>query len=141
MARWLEERYPAIEARARKNKAVILWLDQTGLRSDASLGKGWAPTGQTPVVAKTGRRFSVNVIAAISNRGELYFTCYRGSFYRGSFTRPVFLIFLDRLVRHLGRKIHLIVDGTRYTALRCTSCPAASRANNTTAITRVPRTW
>jgi transposase len=106
VARWLEVAYPAIEKQAKKDKAVILWLDQTGLRSDAPVGKGWAPVGTTPVVGKTGKRFSVNVMAAISNKGELYFTCYRGSF-----TGPVFLAFLDRLVRHLDRKIHLIVDG------------------------------
>jgi transposase len=103
---WLEVRYPAIVKRAKREKAVILWLDQTGLRSDAAVGKTWAPVGQTPVVAKTGKRFGVNVMAAISNKGELYFTCYTGSF-----TGPVFLAYLDRLVRHLDRKIHLIVDG------------------------------
>lgn len=106
VARWLTERYPAIEAQARKDKAIILWLDQTGLRSDAAVGTTWAPVGQTPVVAKTGKRFGVNVMAAISNKGELYFTCYHGSF-----TGSVFLAWLDRLVRHLDRKIHLIVDG------------------------------
>jgi transposase len=106
VARWLEVEYPAIEARARKDKAIILWLDQTGLRSDAAVGTTWAPVGQTPVVAKTGKRFGVNVMAAISNKGELYFTCYHGTF-----TGPVFLTWLDRLVRQLDRKIHLIVDG------------------------------
>lgn len=106
VARWLEVEYPAIAASAKKDKAVILWLDQTGLRSDASVGTTWAPVGQTPVVPKTGRRFGANVMAAISNKGELYFTCYHGSF-----TGPVFLAFLKRLVRHLDRKIHLIVDG------------------------------
>jgi transposase len=106
VARWLEVEYPAIERRARKEKAVILWLDQTGLRSDAAVGTSWAPVGRTPVVGKTGKRFGVNVMAAISNRGELYFTCFTGSF-----TGPVFLAFLDRLVRHLDRKIHLVVDG------------------------------
>jgi hypothetical protein len=45
-------------------------------------------------------------MAAISTKGELYFTCYTGSF-----TGPVFLAFLQRLTRHLDRKIHLIVDG------------------------------
>jgi transposase len=105
VARWLAEEYPAIEAKARKEKAVILWLDQTGLRSDSSVGRGWAPVGQAPVVPKTGKRFGVNVMAAISNKGELYFTCYRGSF-----TGPVFLVYLRRLVRQIDRKIHLIVD-------------------------------
>jgi transposase len=106
VARWLAEEYPAIQARAAKDKAIILWLDQTGLRSDSSVGRGWALAGQAPVVPKTGKRFGINVMAAISNKGELYFTCYPGSF-----TGPVFLAYLDRLVRHLGRKIHLIVDG------------------------------
>jgi transposase len=106
VARWLEVDYPAIAAKAAQDNAVILWLDQTGLRSDASVGTTWAPVGQTPIVGKTGRRFGVNVMAAISNKGELYFTCYTGSF-----TGPVLLAFLARLTRHLNRKIHLIVDG------------------------------
>jgi transposase len=103
--RWLAQEYPEIQARAATDKAIILWLDQTGLRSDSSVGKGWAPAGQAPIVPKTGRRFGVNVMAAISNKGELYFTCYRGSF-----TGPVFLAYLQRLVRQIDRKIHLIVD-------------------------------
>jgi len=106
VARWLDVDYPAIAAKARKEGAVMLWLDQTGLRSDASVGTTWAPVGQTPVVGKTGKRFGVNVMAAISNRGELYFTLYTGAF-----DGPVFLTYLERLTRHLGRKIHLIVDG------------------------------
>ena len=105
VARWLAEEYPAIEAKARREKALILWLDQTGLRSDASVGTGWAPLGQPPVVPKTGKRFGVNVMAAISNKGELYFTCYRGSF-----NGPVLLAYLKRLARHVDRKIHSIVD-------------------------------
>jgi transposase len=102
---WLRVEYPAIAAKARKDNGVILWLDQTGFRSTAVVGTSWAPVGKTPVVAKTGKRFGVNAMIAISNRGELYFTCYTGSF-----TGPVFLTFCKRLVRHLDRKIHLIVD-------------------------------
>ncbi|WP_190814922.1 IS630 family transposase [Saccharopolyspora pogona] len=86
--------------------AMILWLDQTGIRSDAAVGATWAPAGKTPVVGKTGKRFSVNAMCAIGNKGELYFTVYTGSFNAG-----VFIPFLDRLVDHLGRKLHLIVDG------------------------------
>src|SRR6185312_17548416 len=90
---WLEVTYPTIAAQGKRDKAVILWLDQTGLRSDAAVGTTWAPVGQTPVVAKTGKRFGVNVMAAISNKGELYFTCYTGSF-----TGEVLQAFLARLV-------------------------------------------
>src|SRR5215813_13227101 len=98
VARWLEVEYPAIAKRAKKEKAIVLWLDQTGLRSDAAVGTTWAPVGQTPVVGKTGKRFGVNVMAAISNKGELYFTCYTGSF-----TGPVFLAFLKRLALYWSK--------------------------------------
>lgn len=103
---WLEERYPAIAARAGKDRGLVLWLDQTGLRSDASVAATWAPVGRTPVVPGSGRRFTVNAMAAISNKGELYFTVFEGGF-----NVSVMIEFLDRLTRHLDRKIHLVVDG------------------------------
>jgi transposase len=103
---WLDERYPAIAAQATREKALVLWLDQTGLRSDATVAATWAPVGQTPVVPKTGTRFTVNAMAAISNKGEMYFTVFEGGF-----NVHIMITFLDRLVRHLDRKIHLIVDG------------------------------
>jgi transposase len=106
VAEWLDERYPAIAKQAKDEKAVVLWLDQTGLRSDASVAATWAPVGQTPAVPKTGKRFTVNAMAAISNKGEMYFTVFESGF-----NVHVMITFLDRLVRHLDRKIHLIVDG------------------------------
>jgi transposase len=106
VAEWLDERYPAIAAQAKREKAIVLWLDQTGLRSDAAVAATWAPVGQTPVVPKTGKRFTVNAMAAISNKGEMYFTVFEHGF-----NVHVMITFLDRLVRHLDRKVHLIVDG------------------------------
>ncbi|MBA3839964.1 MAG: hypothetical protein H0X55_06650 [Thermoleophilaceae bacterium] len=55
--RWLSERYPEIERRARKERAEILWADESGLRSDHTAGRTWAPVGQTPVTHGTGKRF------------------------------------------------------------------------------------
>ncbi|WP_207954958.1 IS630 family transposase [Saccharopolyspora elongata] len=104
-AGWVERDYPAIAARGRKEQAVILWLDQTGLRSDAAVAATWAPTGQTPVVPKAGVRFGVNAMSAISNKGELYFTVFTGGF-----NASIMIGFLKRLIRQLDRKIYLIAD-------------------------------
>jgi transposase len=105
--RWLVETYPAIRARARREGGMVLWLDEMGIRSDAAAGRSWAPVGQTPVIKRTGKRFRVNMISAISNAGRLRFRLFTGSF-RG----PVFIDFLGRLLRDCGgRKVHLIVDG------------------------------
>jgi len=105
--RWLEERYPEIEKRARRERAEILWADESGLRSDHTAGRTWAPAGQTPVTKATGKRFKANMIAAISNTGTLRFRVFEQRF-----TGPLFLDFLKRLVRdNQGRKVVLIVDG------------------------------
>ena len=105
--RWLAETYPAIRAQARREGGMVLWLDEMGVRSDATAGRSWAPVGQTPVIKGTGKRFRVNMLSAISNAGRLRFRLFTGSF-----TAAVFLEFLGRLLRDSGgRKVHLIVDG------------------------------
>jgi transposase len=104
---WLEERYPQIEKRARRERAEILWADESGLRSDHTAGRTWAPKGKTPVTKGTGKRFKANMIAAISNTGTLRFRVFDERF-----TGPLFLDFLKRLVKdNKGRKIMLILDG------------------------------
>ena len=105
--RWLEVDYPKIEKAARKARGEILWLDESGLRSDHTAGRTWAPIGQTPVTKGTGKRFKANMIAAISNKGTLRFRIFEERF-----TGPVFLDFLKRLVKDAnGRKVILILDG------------------------------
>jgi transposase len=107
VARWLDEAFPAIRAQARREGGVVLWLDELGVRSDAAAGRSWAPVGQTRVIKGTGKRFRVNMLSAISNAGMVRFRLVVGSF-----TGPVFIDFLGRLLRDGGgRKVHLIVDG------------------------------
>jgi transposase len=107
VARWLATEFPAIRAQAKREGGVVLWLDEMGVRSDAAAGRSWAPMGQTPVIKRTGKRFGVNMLSAISNAGRLRFRLFTGSF-----NGPVFIDFLGRLLRDCGgRKVHLIVDG------------------------------
>lgn len=107
VARWLEERYPELERRAYRERALILWADEMGLRSDHTAGRSWAPVGQTPLVVGTGRRFGANVISAISNKGRLQF-----SVFKQRFTAAVLIAFLGRLIRQAdGQKLILILDG------------------------------
>ncbi|MER5567246.1 IS630 family transposase [Streptomyces goshikiensis] len=106
MRAWLEEEYPAIAARARQEKAELVWADQCGLRSDtAPPGRSWAPAGHTPLVRVNGRRFKVNIMSAVASRGALWFTVFPGKF-----TAKVFCAFLDRLATQGRRKVHVIVD-------------------------------
>jgi transposase len=104
--KWLQEEYPAIEARAKQEGARIYWEDETGCRSDHTAGRSYGKKGKTPIIRVNGNRFSCNVISAVNHSGNLVFKVFKGSF-----VVKVFLDFLKRFVRHCKQKIFLIVDG------------------------------
>ena len=104
--RWLTDEYPAIEQRAQAEGATIHWEDESGLRSDEHGGRGYSPIGQTPEIHSSMRqRVRVNYIATVSHQGRVRFMRYTCSF-----TGPVYLRFLDRLIRSSEHKVFLIAD-------------------------------
>lgn len=104
--KWLKEEYPAIQEKAKSEKAMIFWGDETGMRSDHQAGRTYAKKGQTPVIKRTGQRFKANMISAISNRGLLKFMIIKTGFNSG-----VFIKFMSRMLERADQKIILIVDG------------------------------
>jgi len=77
--KWLEEDYPAIQEKAKKEKAVIFWGDETGVTNEIHHGRSYAPKGQTPVVKKRGKKIKINMISALTNKGELRWMSYSSS--------------------------------------------------------------
>lgn len=103
--RWLEVEYPRIRRRARKQGAMIFWLDEVGARSTHQAGTTYAPRGKTPVLKKTGKRFGINMISAIANNGKMVFMVVDGKF-----NGVVFIRFLEKLLRSVKAKVFLIAD-------------------------------
>ena len=106
VAQWREQEFPKIAARAKREGAVVLFADESGIRSDHHAGTTWAPEGCTPVVKVTGARYGLNMLSAISATGQLRFMTVEGRV-NGTVLRD----FLGRLITGVDRKIFLIVDG------------------------------
>lgn len=103
---WETETFPQIRAEARRVGATIYFADEAGVRSDYHRGTSWAPSGETPVVEKTGRRFSINMISAVSARGDFRFMVHEGTV-----NGRRFRTFLQRLMVGAKRPVFVIVDG------------------------------
>lgn len=103
---WLDEEFPKIQALAKKTGATVYFSDEAGVRSDFHSGTTWAPKGQTPIVEATGQRYSMNIISAISPRGDMRFMTVDGRMNAGKFIE-----FLKRLLHNAKRPVFLIVDG------------------------------
>ncbi len=104
--KWQAEEFPALQAEAKQAGAVIYFADEAGVRSDFHAGTTWAPCGKTPIVKATGRRFGLNLISAVSARGDFRFMVHEESV-----TAKVFREFLRRLMQGAQQPIILVVDG------------------------------
>jgi transposase len=102
---WLNSEYPAIQQRAKQEDAQIAWGDESGLRSDAQVGRSYAPVGETPEIQLNTQRVRVNYIASIDNQGTVRFMLYTQKL-----TALVFILFLERLISKRTRKLMWIVD-------------------------------
>jgi transposase len=105
VAEWLEKTYPAIERRAAQEGGEIHWGDETGVRSTCQHSRGYAHPGETPELIVPGNRFSVNMIATITNQGKV-----RWMIYTGKMNAALFIVFLTRLIAGATKKVFLIVD-------------------------------
>jgi transposase len=106
--RWLEREYPKIARRAKREKALIYWGDETGVSNQDQVGRSYAPKGQTPVVHRTAKKISTSMISAVNNRGLMRFMCFKGALNAGLFS-----VFLSRLIKDAPGKVFLIVDNLR----------------------------
>ena len=105
---WLEDTYPQIEKQSKEENAEIQWADETACVSLPSIIKGYAPKGKTPVMEHTAKRFKINMISSITNRGKLRFMIYEQNM-----DASVFITFLERLIESNQKKVFLILDNLR----------------------------
>ncbi len=102
---WLLIEYPKIKACAKRESAEISWGDESGVRSDESRHRGYAPPGQTPSVKIPARRKSLSMIAAVTNQGKVRFMIHPGGL-----TPQRLIVFVQRLIKDAPRKVFLILD-------------------------------
>lgn len=108
VAKWLQETYPSIAARAKARKAKIYWVDETGVSNQANSQRGYAPTGKTPVLRHHGTRRILNMISGVTNRGEVRFMCYTTTM-----TQNKFILFLSKLLKSNEGPVVVITDNLR----------------------------
>lgn len=103
---WKTKKFPGIRQRAKRAGSAIFFLDETGVRSDAALGRTYGLNAHTPVVKTSGQRQSVNAISAVNARGAFWYKVYTGRV-----NTPVFVEFLkDFMKSRRGEHVVLVLD-------------------------------
>ena len=103
---YLDTRYPALRKLTEESGAIIYFIDEASIRSDYHSGTTWSRRGITPTVTKTGARFGINMIAAVSGTGQMrYMTII------GRFNADVFIKFLKKIVNSHDCPVMIVTDG------------------------------
>ena len=105
---WLERQCRKMARRAKREKALIYWGDETGISNQDQVGRSYAPAGRTPVIRETAKKLGTSMISAVNNRGLMRFMCFKGAL-----NTRLFIAFLRRLIDGATSKLFLIVYNLR----------------------------
>lgn len=107
-----EERLVSGETKARRLKASLVFLDESGLLMTPLVRRRWAPRGQTPILSQRGRtREKVSIVAALSvspQRGRV--GLYVSLRPNANVTPSWLIAFLGDLARQLRNPLLIVWD-------------------------------
>jgi transposase len=105
--RWRAEVWPRLRAEARRERRTLVFMDESGFYLLPSVVKTYAPEGRTPVLHEWQTRDHLSVMGGVTPAGKLYVLVRRESL-NGLHT----IEFLKHLIRHAGRRLLVIWDGS-----------------------------
>jgi transposase len=101
--------FPQLQKKCEQNQGIIVFVDETGLRSDSNVMRSYSPVGDRAYSDMNAKRFYRNLIISISTDLGIN---YMG--FDGSFNTEVYITFLLRLIKlACGRKIYLVADNLK----------------------------
>jgi transposase len=104
---WRIEVWPELLGRARRERRVLVFEDESGFYLLPGLVKTYAPRGQTPVIRAVQTRDHLSVMGGMTPEGKVY-TLARQESLNGLHT----IEFLVHLLRVAGKKLLVIWDGS-----------------------------
>jgi transposase len=104
--RWREEVWPELRRRARRERRVLIFEDESGFYLLPGLVKTYAPEGLTPVLREKQTRDHLSVMGAMTPAGRVY-TLARQESFNGMHC----IEFLLHLLRVAGDRLLVIWDG------------------------------
>lgn len=105
--RWRAKVWPELQRRARRERRVLVFVDESGFYLLPGIVRTYAPEGQTPVIWEKVTRDHLSVMGGMTPLGKIY-TLARQESLNGLHS----LEFLMHLLRVAGRRLLVIWDGS-----------------------------
>src|SRR3954453_13154297 len=99
------DKVAGIKKKAQRQGRLIVFIDESGLSTQPTRVRTWAPRGQTPLLQETFNWKSLSII------GGMVLWRFYFQIYSGSIKGLQVVEFLKHLQRHVGRKMLIVWDG------------------------------
>lgn len=123
--RWRVEIWPQLKAEARRERRTLVFVDESGFYLLPGKVRTYAPEAHTPIIREWQTRDHLSVMGGVTLTGRFYVLVRQQSL-NGLHT----IEFLKHLIRHAGRRLLVIWDGSpihRRTAVKDFLANAAVR--------------
>jgi transposase len=107
IAQWREAVWPELLKQARRERRIIVFIDEAGFYLLPGVVRTYAPCGKTPILHCFQTRDHLSVMSGVTMTGQLY-TLTRDE----ALTSAESIAFLLHLSRRLGRRLLVIWDGS-----------------------------
>lgn len=104
ISHWKQVEWPRIQAKARKEKRTLVFVDESGLSQKPAVKNTWAPEGETPVIQMNFNWKKLSVIGGITIR-SIYFQLHEESVKAAQVIE-----FLQHLQKHIKGKLLVVWD-------------------------------
>jgi transposase len=105
--RWRDEVWPEVQRRARRERRVLVFEDESGFYLLPGVVRTYAPEGQTPILRSKLTREHLSVMGGMTPDGKVY-TLVRQTSLNGLHS----IEFLRHLLRVAGKRLLVIWDGS-----------------------------
>jgi transposase len=105
--RWRTETWPALQRRARQERRLVIFEDESGFYLLPGLVKTYGPEGQTPILREKQTRDHLSVMGGMTPAGKVY-TLVRQKSLNGLHS----IAFLKHLLSVAGKRLLVIWDGS-----------------------------
>lgn len=105
--RWRLEIWPELRRQATQERRTLVFVDESGFYLLPGIVRTYGPKGRTPVIDKVLTRDHLSVMAGCTPDGKIY-TLVRPE----SLSSVHSVAFLEHLLRHAGRRLLVIWDGS-----------------------------
>jgi transposase len=107
IGRWRDDVWPKLRRRARRERRVLVFEDESGFYLLPGLVRTYAPAAHTPVIGEQQTRDHLSVLGGMTHQGKIY-TLARQESLNGLHS----VEFLQHLLRVAGERLLVIWDGS-----------------------------